>query len=262
MDKEVTYIGIDQEPEVESKVNKPVKPKKEKFRTKKRSGKLNRLIRGTKNTILNKDVLIFIAVILILWLLNPVKYVRDILDTKRALYNSQTTLNENGDLSINFSYLSGVDLSFGAEYYRNCQKSMEPPVDGMVSYQYDLTHKGVDFVSHEYPGKVFAAYGGTVCHVGYSNKYKHEVTLMHNINGTTVYTFYGNLSLVNVSIGQTVAIGQVIGQDYGLRIEELTSGGGIFDPDIHHLHFEVRKEKDKGALNPMIFLRISESGKW
>ena len=61
-----------------------------------------------------------------------------------------------------------------------------------------------------------------------------------NSNGSRIYTIYGHLSSVNVSAGQTVSQGQVIGYS-----------GNTGNSYGAHLHFEVRVNNQ--AVNPMSY---------
>ena len=59
-------------------------------------------------------------------------------------------------------------------------------------------------------------------------------------NGNRLYTLYGHLSSVNVSVGQTVTQGQVIGYS-----------GNTGNSYGAHLHFEVRVNGT--AVDPMSY---------
>ncbi|MCG2791669.1 MAG: M23 family metallopeptidase, partial [Actinomycetia bacterium] len=73
---------------------------------------------------------------------------------------------------------------------------------------------------------VKAADGGQVVQAGYFGGYGYSVMLYH---GGGFATWYAHLSSINVSIGQSVQRGQVIGL--------VGSTGWTTGP---HLHFEVR----------------------
>ena len=72
----------------------------------------------------------------------------------------------------------------------------------------------------------------------------------HQINGITIYTYYANLSIIHVNNGDYVYQNQVIAQEGGNPNKQ----AGILDTDGHHLHFEIRKDKNSGGLNPNVFI--------
>ncbi len=101
-------------------------------------------------------------------------------------------------------------------------------------------HHGVDFANPS-GVNVLAAGAGTVVFAGddlstiiglSTNYYGNAVIIQHNFNspeGQPVYTLYGHLSKVEVTVGQQV--------DAGDKVGEVGSTGVAFGP---HLHFEVR----------------------
>jgi murein DD-endopeptidase MepM/ murein hydrolase activator NlpD len=99
-------------------------------------------------------------------------------------------------------------------------------------------HTGVDFrgIIGD-PIRVTA--GGTVIHAGWSGGYGEMVEVDH---GNGLSTRYGHLSEIEVSVGQIVKAGQVIGR--------LGSTGRSTGP---HLHYETRIEGE--AVDPERFLR-------
>lgn len=68
---------------------------------------------------------------------------------------------------------------------------------------------------------------------------------LDNNNGTPIFTLYGHLSEVSVSVGQFVTVGEVLGY---------SGASGVADGP--HLHFEVRVgNNDYGATrNPLLWL--------
>ena len=96
-------------------------------------------------------------------------------------------------------------------------------------------YNGVDLVSLDGPGAyVMASAAGTVIVArsgGYNGGYGSYVVIKHS-NGTQ--TLYGHLKGVAVSVGQSVAQGQLIGYE-----------GNTGRSSGTHLHFEIR-----GARNP------------
>lgn len=99
-------------------------------------------------------------------------------------------------------------------------------------------HMGVDLGTVE-GGPIYAADGGTVIYAGpISGGYGIMVMIDH---GTGYQTLYAHLSSVNVSCGQGVSQGQVIGY-----------GGSTGNSTGPHLHFEVRY--GGGYVNPWTVL--------
>ena len=110
------------------------------------------------------------------------------------------------------------------------------PTNGQVTSQFGermhpilhkkRLHTGVD-IGAPYGQSVVAAQGGVVIQAGWLTGYGQTVIISH---GGGISTLYGHLSQVNVSYGQNVSKGQVIGH--------VGSSGLSTGP---HLHFEVRR---------------------
>src|SRR5699024_10917532 len=114
-------------------------------------------------------------------------------------------------------------------------------------------HKGVDIAAGK-GTQVMAAESGVVtkvvtgCGEGPSSHscgggFGNVIYITHLIDGRTVTTVYGHLSSVNVSNGQTISRGQVIGG--------VGNTGQSFG---YHLHFEVHEGGFNGnasARNPV-----------
>jgi murein DD-endopeptidase MepM/ murein hydrolase activator NlpD len=94
------------------------------------------------------------------------------------------------------------------------------PIFGVVRF-----HSGIDLAA-SYGTPVKAADGGQVVQAGYFGGYGNSVMIYH---GGGFSTWYAHLSSINVSVGQMVGRGQVIGL--------VGSTGWSTGP---HLHFEVR----------------------
>ncbi len=99
-------------------------------------------------------------------------------------------------------------------------------------------HEGVD-LSGNIGDPVFAAGGGTVAYAGWNNTgYGNVVVIAH---GST-FSLYAHLNGYNVSCGQSVSGGSVIGA--------VGSSGNSSGP---HLHFEIR-DANWGAHNPQNYV--------
>ncbi|MBM3702202.1 MAG: hypothetical protein FJW63_04280 [Actinobacteria bacterium] len=105
-------------------------------------------------------------------------------------------------------------------------------------FGYNRFHSGIDIVA-SYGTLVKAADGGQVVQAGYFGGYGYSVMLYH---GGGFATWYAHLSSINVSMGQFVQRGQVIGL--------VGSTGWTTGP---HLHFEVRI--NGAPQNPLAYLQ-------
>jgi murein DD-endopeptidase MepM/ murein hydrolase activator NlpD len=99
-------------------------------------------------------------------------------------------------------------------------------------------HTGIDFRG-ETGEPIRATASGTVTHTGWSGGYGKMVEIDH---GNGLSTRYGHLTAIDVEVGQTVRIGQVVGR--------LGSTGRSTGP---HLHYETRIDGE--AVDPQRFLR-------
>lgn len=117
------------------------------------------------------------------------------------------------------------------------------------------THHGVEF-NVDYNTEILAAASGTVVFAGSDNTqllgehldfYGNAIVIEHDSlwQGQPVYTLYGHLSDIFVSLGQFVDMQQVIG---------LSGASGIADGP--HLHFEVRLGENSysATRNPLLWL--------
>jgi murein DD-endopeptidase MepM/ murein hydrolase activator NlpD len=98
-------------------------------------------------------------------------------------------------------------------------------------------HTGIDFRG-EIGEPIHATAAGTVSIAGWSGGYGKMVEIDH---GNGLATRYGHLSEIDVSVGQTVRIGEIIGK--------LGTTGRSTGP---HVHYETRVDGE--AVNPQKFL--------
>lgn len=245
MGNDITYIGITNEPEIRS--NKK-KSKEAVFKTRKHNINISKLISNTKNTIFNKKLIILLVIVCILYFFNPITFLRNKLDEKREFYAQNYS---NPAFPSNIGLMDSIIYLSGADYYKNCKDTLVMPADGLITYQYDWAHQGIDIACDIYQDNIYAAANGYVCYVGHSEKYGNELMIKHEINGMTLYTFYGNLSVIKVQDNQYVTQNQVIGLEGGNPERK----ANIMDTDGHHIHFEVRKTKEPNSgLNPNILI--------
>ena len=99
-------------------------------------------------------------------------------------------------------------------------------------------HKGVDIGGVGYTTEVHAAKAGTVIVAQHSSSYGNYVVVSHGSGNTTLY---GHMSSLKVSVGQSVAQGDVLG---------ITGSTGISSGP--HLHFEITENGSR--VNPLNYL--------
>lgn len=252
MGENIKYIGTFEEKEIDKKSSNKTKKNKEKnkekneFKVNKKNIKVSKFISSTKNSILNKKVICFLLIILLIYIVKPITFLRAKLDEKREYYSKiNTTQVTTKNLWESIVYTLGID------YYKTCKDTMFYPADGSITCQFDLAHQGIDIACEEYPGNIYAAANGNVVEIGYDEKYGNFILIEHEIKEITLYTYYANLSKINVTNGQYVYQNQIIALEGGSPDRPAQ----IMDSEGHHLHFEVRKSKKSGSgLNPLIFL--------
>ncbi|EAW7215131.1 peptidase M23 [Listeria monocytogenes] len=120
-----------------------------------------------------------------------------------------------------------------------------PVITSGFGPRWGTSHRGIDFgqpigtpIGASQEGTVeFASFGQSGSGFGgFGN-----VVLINHHNG--YWTLYGHMSVLRTTVGQKVKVGQIIG--------EVGSTGDSTGP---HLHFEIRKEKMGGHVNPYPFL--------
>ena len=100
-------------------------------------------------------------------------------------------------------------------------------------------HTGVD-IAAPVGTPILAAGDGVVIDAGYRGAYGNLIHIKHNINGKTMSTVYAHLSSMNVSDGDTVKQGQIIG---GMGSTGNSTGS--------HLHFEIQNGTGRYKDNPL-----------
>lgn len=138
----------------------------------------------------------------------------------------------DGEAPASYSGSSKTNLNYSGPSYAGYYMR---PIVGGVKTQGIHGHNGVDLAS-SYGANIYAAADGEVliARTGWNGGYGTYVVIKHG-NGTQ--TLYGHLSGLNVSPGQSVKQGQLIG--FMGRSGSVRGATGV------HLHFEVR-----GARNP------------
>lgn len=112
-------------------------------------------------------------------------------------------------------------------------------------------HSGIDIVGTHHT-QILAVADGEVTYAGVQSGYGNCIEIKHTVNGVTVYSFYAHLSQIDVSLGDIVSQGDVIGLE----------GGAESDPNHgtstgHHLHFEIRSASgSRNSLNPNEYIKF------
>ncbi|KOS61089.1 M23 family metallopeptidase [Lysinibacillus agricola] len=116
-----------------------------------------------------------------------------------------------------------------------------PTVGGYISsgmgQRWGELHRGID-IARPSNYNILASDNGVVVAAGVSGSYGNRIVINHN-NGYT--TLYGHLSSINVTVGQVVEKGSVIG-----------IMGSTGNSTGTHLHFEV--EKNGSLVNPLSYV--------
>jgi len=112
------------------------------------------------------------------------------------------------------------------------------PTQGVITQYFSWYHTGIDIANPAEPLDVAAA-SGTVIHAGWDNTgYGNMIMIDH---GNCVRTLYGHLSRIDVSVGQQVNQGQVIGKM-----------GSTGHSTGSHTHFEIWQNCTR--VNPLPYL--------
>ena len=120
------------------------------------------------------------------------------------------------------------------------------PVTGEIK-----KHKGID-ISGVHHTEILAIADGEITFAGVQSGYGNCIEIKHIVNGETIYSFYAHLSEIDVSEGDTVVQGQVIGLEGGA---ETDPGHGTSTG--HHLHFEIRTASGSGHdVNPCDYINF------
>lgn len=113
------------------------------------------------------------------------------------------------------------------------------PASGMITQGYRFYHKAID-IANRNAGPILAADSGVVVGAGWDpSGYGNRVLIDH---GNGYVTLYGHLSVIQVSAGQRVGRGDVLGQM-----------GSTGRSTGTHLHFEIRQ--GEVLLSPQSFLK-------
>ena len=109
-------------------------------------------------------------------------------------------------------------------------------------------HYGID-IANPIGTPIVASHAGTVTYASTMGGYGKVIMLQHVIDGETYSSVYAHLNSFSVSVGDTVATGQKIG--------EMGNTGRSTGP---HLHFEIHtgpwRGQEPGAMNPLRYISL------
>lgn len=155
----------------------------------------------------------------------------------------ESGIAETGNLTFNGTYCMPIETEYGytitSEFgYRT------HPITGI----YKL-HSGIDMVGKIH-GNILAIADGEIVWAGVRGVYGNCVNIKHtSLDGSIFYSFYAHLSQINVTQGQTVTQGQVIGLQGGAKTDP-----GHGSSTGSHLHFEIRLSQNGNYQNPRKYI--------
>ena len=131
-----------------------------------------------------------------------------------------------------------IILNFNGKLIMPCEQSRITSDYGLRVHPIDKVirkHTGIDFGT-PWHSNIYAVAPGVVYQTKVDNIYGRNITIKHEVNGQTLYSFYAHLSASHVSVGDAVSAGQVIAQEGGQPGKDT----GVGKSTGHHLHFEIR----------------------
>jgi murein DD-endopeptidase MepM/ murein hydrolase activator NlpD len=160
-------------------------------------------------------------------------------------YNKNNTgfNSENYDGKCRFEALSSIGVNKG--YFAT-------PTVGNFEREFGwCNHDGID-ISNVTGTPIYAAASGKVVRATYTGDgYGNNVIMVHTINGRTIYTLYGHLSVLAVGIGDTIAAGQVLGKmgstgnSTGSHLHFMIMDGASYDgPSCRYANTKCWKPRD------------------
>ena len=150
---------------------------------------------------------------------------------------------EIGNLTFNGTYCMPIEIEHGYTITSEFGYRTDP-----IAHVYRL-HSGIDMVGKIH-GNILATADGEVVWAGIRGGYGNCINIKHSsIDGNTFYSFYAHLSQINVTQGQTVSQGQVIGLQGGAKTDP-----GHGSSTGSHLHFEIRLSQNGNYQNPRKYI--------
>ena len=120
------------------------------------------------------------------------------------------------------------------------------PISGKQSY-----HSGIDIVpAHRAPLIAIADGEVVAVHNTYGAIYGNTITIKHEVDGQTFYTFYAHCSSIVAAVGSKVKQCEVVAYEGGDQKLDPNPGRTTGA----HLHFEIRLSQGGNEVNPMNYL--------
>ncbi len=204
-----------------------------------------------KKTLIKKILLAILIGFVILIYFKPITYMREKIDYNYSNYKKERKKHkiDGSRIFTNFNLAEPVGVITNPTYNGKYPVPIEGKITSNYGYRQDpfngksSFHTGVD-IQGKHHDNVIAIEKGEVIFSGVQNGYGNCILLRHKEAG--FYTFYAHLSQRNVTKGEVVKQGTVIGLE----------GGAKTDPNHgystgHHLHFEVRQTENMSShVNP------------
>lgn len=185
-----------------------------------------------------KTLATFFALVILIIIVNPIAKLKETFDYKMAhpkevkLYPVYKNVAKDSNGKYNTKYIYPTDGEVTSEYgYRT------DPFTGQDSF-----HTGVDISCYTHNDNILAVANGVVTFSGSQEGYGYCIEIRHDFENETIYSFYAHLSNINVSEGQEVLQGDVIGNEGGDPYTDPNPGYSTG----HHLHFELRNASGYG----------------
>ncbi len=176
---------------------------------------------------------------------DTVGYIANLFFTTISLILDANNLNSHSTIYVGQELFIPEEIVYILEY-SSCNSDFKWPLCGVISSEYGWRkhpvtgsknfHSGLDIAAPE-GTPIFCSKNGIVTFADENGGYGLMVEVRHS-NG--FYTRYGHMSQIDVTEGQMVEIGTILG-----RVGETGVATGP------HLHFEIRFEGNTATLNPL-----------
>lgn len=198
-------------------------------------------------------ILMLISMIIYI-LMEPINQILVALGLKENETNAEFNEIQNIRLE-NGNYETSGNITFNGTYCMPIETDKGYTITSEFGYRthpitgvYKL-HSGIDMVGKIH-GNILATADGEVVWAGIRGAYGNCVNIKHtSIDGSTFYSFYAHLSQINVTQGQSVTQGQVIGLQGGAKTDP-----GHGSSTGSHLHFEIRLSQNGDYQNPRKYI--------
>lgn len=190
-------------------------------------------------------VLVVILVLLMLFfLINPVNMINEWVNAKNEELNRKNKTIVCSD---------GTTITYASDYPK--------PTSGVISADYgnlikpinneEYNHNGIDIAGKIYES-VRTIENGVVTKAINNGVSEHgnSIEIKHTTENGVFYSFYGNLSEINVSVGETLKQGDIIGKNGGEPKEHFTPGV-MYSKEFH---FEIRTASGGNQIDPRPYI--------